>query len=42
MPCNAAYNALYDLMNNCNHSYNTYYMYLQYVLTVASLESVMH
>ncbi len=20
VPCNAAYNALYDLMNNCNHS----------------------
>ncbi len=22
MPCNAPYNALYDLMNICNHSYN--------------------
>ncbi len=20
LPCNAPYNALYDLMNNCNHS----------------------
>ncbi len=23
MSCNAPYNALYDLMNKCNQSYNT-------------------
>ncbi len=24
MPINTPYNVLYDLMNNCNHRYNTY------------------
>ncbi len=27
MPCNAPYNALYGLINNCKHSYDT----LQYL-----------
>jgi len=26
MPCNAPYNALYDLINYCNHSYNTLHL----------------
>ncbi len=35
MPCNAAYNALYNLMNKCNYN-NTY----QFIVTLCILNSV--
>ncbi len=33
MPCNAAYNALYNLMNKCNNTY-------QFIVTLCILNSV--
>ncbi len=36
MPCSAPYNALYNLMNNWNHSYTTY----QFIVTLCILNSV--